>query len=1337
MGSTIPFKDNLVSFTKRIVPSTFYALLPIALLCTYFHLLSLTPHSTTTTYHPSLSFPPAPPSSSSSLSTEKDKTYQNPCDYSNGDWVRDRRSPLYNVTTCGTIKESEKCISNGRPDSGYLYWRWKPNECNLPRFEPLTFLQLVQNKHIAFVGDSLARNQLESLLCMLSTISTPNLVYQSANDNKFRRWHFPSHNANFSLYWSPFLVQGVERSNEGPYYNTMYLDHVNERWARDLDWFDMVVVSFGHWFLLPSVYYENGSVIGSLNCQDLNHTQMDFYVPLRKVLRTTLSSIIERKKGKGNNGVDVIVKTFSPAHFEGDWNKAGTCSKTEPYKKEEKELEGMDAEIRKIEIEEVENAKAKASEFRGFRLEVLDVTKLALLRPDGHPGAYMNPFPFANGVNPKKPVQNDCVHWCLPGPIDTWITSSPENHLPHSIPITNHSSLTAPTPRSPVYEKPCDYSDGKWVRTKRGPLYNGTTCVKMKKNQNCIANGRPDLGYLFWRWKPSECHLPRFEPNIFLQLISNKHVAFVGDSVCRNHIESLLCMLATVIKPNRVRHEGSRRWLIPSHNAILSFYWSPFLVQGVQRQIKGPHYNTIHLDRVNIRWEKDLDEMDMIVLSFGHWFMAPSVYYEGEKVIGCLNHPVSNCTTEIGFYGPIRRALRTALNSIIERKVIKGNGVDVILRTYAPSHFEGDWDKGGSCAKTKPYGVWERQLEGKDAEIRRIELEEVENAKAKAKNFRGFRMEVMDVTKLALLRPDGHPGAYMNPFPFANGVPKRVQSDCVHWCLPGPIDTWSEIFLQMLENMARAAKDKRFSKKLLPSASYALPPIVLLCFSLYFFCLSFTSSPANEPPNSLSITNHSSLSASPLPPVYEKPCDYTNGRWVRTKRGPLYNATNCPNMKEKQNCIANGRPDLGYLNWRWKPSECNLPRFDPNTFLQLISNKHVAFVGDSVSRNHLQSLLCMLTTVTKPNGLGHEGSNTRWHFPSHNAMLSFYWSPFLVDGVDRKIRRPPHYNKIYLDRVNARWENDIDQMDIIVLSLGHWFLVPSVIYWGDKVIGCMNRLVSNCTTEIGFNGPIRRALRTALNSIIKKKVKKGNNGIDVIVRTYSPSHFEGAWDKGGICSKTKPYREWERQLEGEDAEIRRIQLEELERAKGKAKKFRRFRLEVLDVTKLALLRPDGHPGAYRNPFPFANGVPERVQNDCVHWCLPGPIDTWNEIRSSKRFSSNKKLEQPYVSYSLPPIVLLCFCVLYYCLFFTSSPANYEPPHSISITNHSSLVISTELISRSISIPNLSSSLSASPPPPPPPPVYDEKPIDQKIVYEKPCDYTNGRWVRTQRDPLYN
>ncbi|KAG5062028.1 hypothetical protein JHK85_003211 [Glycine max] len=329
---------------------------------------------------------------------------------------------------------------------------------------------------------------------------------------------------------------------------------------------------------------------------------------------------------------------------------------------------------------------------------------------------------------------------------------------------------------------------------------------------------------------------------------------------------------------------------------------------------------------------------------------------------------------------------------------------------------------------------------------------------------------------------------------------------------------------------------KRFSsnKKLeQPYVSYSLPPIVLLCFCVLYYCLFFTSSPANyEPPHSISITNHSSLvistelisrsisipnlssslSASPPPPppppvydekpidqkiVYEKPCDYTNGRW---------------------NCVGNSRPDLGFLYWKWKPSECNLPRFDPNTFLQLISNKHVAFVGDSLSRNHIESLLSMLTTVTKPNGFSHQGSTRALVF-------------------------------------------------------------SSVFYWDDKVIGCQNNSVSNCTKDIGF---------------------------------YR-----------GICSKTKPYREGQRQLEGENAKIRRIQFEEVERAKARAKElgkakakagnFKGFTLEVLDITKLALLRPDGHPGAFMNPFPFAKGVPKHVQNDCVHWCLPGPIDTWNEI----------------------------------------------------------------------------------------------------------------------------
>ncbi|XWS34854.1 hypothetical protein CRYUN_Cryun21dG0072700 [Craigia yunnanensis] len=410
------------SLTKKFLPYALYALLPIALFRLYFHPFPL-PQSTTDQLHHNnriilTTSSPSPLSLSFSKGTLKEEiAYETPCDYNNGRWVHDKMGPLYNGTTCGTIKDGQNCISHGRPDLGYLYWRWQPSQCKLPRFDPNTFFLLLSNKHIAFVGDSMARNQLESLLCMLATASNANLVYRDGEDNKFRRWHFASHNITISVYWSPFLVRGVEKSKTGPDHNELYVDTVDERWGADLDHIDMIVFSMGHWFLHPAVYYEGGSVLGCHYCPGLNHTEIGFYDAMRKAIKTGLRTIIERK-GANGDGIDVFLTTFSPSHFEGEWDKAGACPKTKPYKEGEKMLEGMDADMSAIDVEEMEAAKVNAKQFEGLRLEILDVTKLSLMRPDGHPGPYMYPFPFANGVQER--IQNDCVHWCLPGPIDTW-----------------------------------------------------------------------------------------------------------------------------------------------------------------------------------------------------------------------------------------------------------------------------------------------------------------------------------------------------------------------------------------------------------------------------------------------------------------------------------------------------------------------------------------------------------------------------------------------------------------------------------------------------------------------------------------------------------------------------------------------------------------------------------------------------------------------------------------------------------------------------------------------------------------------------------------------------
>uniref|UniRef100_A0A3Q7E9N3 Uncharacterized protein n=1 Tax=Solanum lycopersicum TaxID=4081 RepID=A0A3Q7E9N3_SOLLC len=400
MDTINPLKDQPHSIPlRKLLLWALYALLPII---TFYHLLAFP-------------FPQSKQSLvSSSTPSKGNASVEISCDYSNGNWIQDKLGPLY--TKCNTIKEGQNCITHGRLDNDYLYWRWKPNNCQLPRFDPKKFLQLFKNKNLAFVGDSLARNQLESLLCMLSTFSPHDLVFSHGEENKFRKWHFPSHNVNISIYWSPFLVKGVEKSDK-TYYNTLYLDSVDDKWANDLGQMDLVVFSIGHWYLHSAVYIYGDKVLGCHSCPGLNYTEVGFYDVYGKAFETTFKTIIDRR-GSGKNTLDVIVTTFSPAHFEGEWDKYGACSKTKPYDAKEKEkLEWMDAEMRETSIKQVNIAKKEGRE-KYVRFEAVDVTKLAYLRPDGHPGPYMHPFPFANGIQER--VQNDCVHWCLPGPIDTW-----------------------------------------------------------------------------------------------------------------------------------------------------------------------------------------------------------------------------------------------------------------------------------------------------------------------------------------------------------------------------------------------------------------------------------------------------------------------------------------------------------------------------------------------------------------------------------------------------------------------------------------------------------------------------------------------------------------------------------------------------------------------------------------------------------------------------------------------------------------------------------------------------------------------------------------------------
>ncbi|XP_028774759.1 protein trichome birefringence-like 23 [Neltuma alba] len=347
----------------------------------------------------------------------------------------------------------------------------------------------------------------------------------------------------------------------------------------------------------------------------------------------------------------------------------------------------------------------------------------------------------------------------------------------------------------------CDLFTGDWIPNPSGPAYTNETCEFIEGHQNCLTNGRPDTGYLNWRWHPRDCELPQFSAKQFLKLMRNKHWALIGDSISRNHVQSWLCLLSKGEKPVMIYHDEeyrSRKWRFPSYNFTMSVIWSPFLVEAaIFEDMNGVSTSEVelHLDKLHSEWTDEYQSFDYVIISTGKWFLKSSIYYENDTVLGCHNCPKRNLT-ELGFDFAYRKTIQQVLNFVATSNH-KGM---IFFRTSTPDHFEnGEWFSGGTCNRTAP--VKEGEIEMKDLNqiLRDIELDEFTKAAVNASR-NGVNLKLLDLSPLSLLRPDGHPGPYRQFHPFAKGQNAQVQNDCLHWCLPGPIDSWSDIVMAMVIN---------------------------------------------------------------------------------------------------------------------------------------------------------------------------------------------------------------------------------------------------------------------------------------------------------------------------------------------------------------------------------------------------------------------------------------------------------------------------------------------------------------------------------------------------------
>lgn len=238
-----------------------------------------------------------------------------------------------------------------------------------------------------------------------------------------------------------------------------------------------------------------------------------------------------------------------------------------------------------------------------------------------------------------------------------------------------------------------------------------------------------------------------------------------------------------------------------------------------------------------------------------------------------------------------------------------------------------------------------------------------------------------------------------------------------------------------------------------------------------------------------------------------------------------------------------------------------------------------------------------------------EYKSKSWHFPSHNFSVSVIWSPFLVEAAIFEDINGVSSSEVqlYLDKLDSKWTDQYLNFDYIIISTGKWFVKSAIYHENDTIMGCHS--CSKNLTELGFGFAYRKALKFVMNFIVSSNHK----GM-IFFRTSTPDHFEnGEWFSGGTCNRTAPIKEGEMEMKELSRVLYDIELEEFKKAASEASR-NGVNFKLVDFAPLSLLRPDGHPGPYREFHPFANKDKNaKVQNDCLHWCLPGPIDSWNDI----------------------------------------------------------------------------------------------------------------------------
>ncbi|KAF7129016.1 hypothetical protein RHSIM_Rhsim10G0201700 [Rhododendron simsii] len=339
-------------------------------------------------------------------------------------------------------------------------------------------------------------------------------------------------------------------------------------------------------------------------------------------------------------------------------------------------------------------------------------------------------------------------------------------------------------------------------------------------------------------------------------------------------------------------------------------------------------------------------------------------------------------------------------------------------------------------------------------------------------------------------------------------------------------------------------------------------------------------------------------------------CNLSAGKWVyddsNSSNYPSYKTQECSFMDDGMACEKFGRKDLNYQHWRWQPHDCRIRHsFNAEAMLEMLRGKRLVFVGDSLNRNQWVSMVCLVdaSIPLAQKSVNFELNGSLFTFKAtvivadycvhmdvnvikeYNASIDFYWAPLLVESncdgpYDHRIKE--RIVRVQAIEKHARhWTN----ADILVFNSYIWWTSHKMkIQWGS------------------FESP----------GEVDGDYLEAQRIYKMAVKTWSDWAEEWGKPADQNCyNETEPISKegyWGRELDPKMMRIVEKSVFEL-RKKG-------VEIQILNITQLSEYRKDAHSSIYRkhwSPLTKEQLAKPQTYADCIHWCLPGVPDVWNEL----------------------------------------------------------------------------------------------------------------------------